>query len=53
MQKIKLLFIAMLLPAMVYAQDVTGEERAVQQSIEKMFTAFLMNCKKNYINNLQ
>lgn len=39
MQKIYLLFIAMLLSAMVHAQQVTGEERAVQQAIEKMFAA--------------
>ncbi len=39
MQKINLLFITILLSVMVHAQHVTGEERAVQQSIEKMFTA--------------
>jgi ketosteroid isomerase-like protein len=39
MQKIYLLFIGMLLSAMVYAQHMTGEERAVQQAIEKMFAA--------------
>jgi SnoaL-like domain len=39
MQKIYLLFIAMLLSAMVHAQHVTGEELTVQQAIEKMFTA--------------
>jgi SnoaL-like domain len=39
MQKIYLLFIGMLLSAMVHAQNVKGEEGAVQQSIEKMFAA--------------
>lgn len=39
MQKINLFFIAMHLAAMVNAQTATGEERAVQQAIEKMFAA--------------
>ncbi len=39
MQKIYLLFIAMLLSAMVQAQSVTGEQRVVQQAIEKTFAA--------------
>lgn len=39
MQKINLLFIAILLSSMVYAQNVTGEERVVHQAIEKMFAA--------------
>lgn len=39
MQKINLLFITILISVMVHAQHVTGEERAVQQSIEKMFAA--------------
>jgi ketosteroid isomerase-like protein len=39
MQKINLLFIAMLLSAMVLAQQATNEKRSVQQSIEKMFAA--------------
>jgi ketosteroid isomerase-like protein len=39
MRKIYLLFIGMLLSAMLHAQNVAREVRAVQQSIEKMFDA--------------
>lgn len=39
MQKVKFLFIALLLSATVQAQSSTKEQRAVQQTIEKMFTA--------------
>lgn len=38
MQKVKSLFIALLLSATVQAQSSTGEQPAVQQTIEKMFT---------------
>lgn len=39
MQKIKLLFIALLLSATVSAQTITNEQQAVQQTVIKLFDA--------------